>query len=83
MFRDLHGGTQHVTSGPGVLHGCGRQLAGLAPATVSFAGLVQGFLGLYQFNVVIPKVNAGDAVPFTFSLNGAAGKQTLLVPIGN
>jgi uncharacterized protein (TIGR03437 family) len=56
---------------------------GDVPATVSFAGLVQGFLGLYQFNVVIPKVTAGDAVPFTFSLNGTAGKQTLVVPIGN
>lgn len=56
---------------------------GGVPATVSFAGLVQGFLGLYQFNVVIPKVAAGDAVPFTFSLNGVAGKQTLLLPIGN
>ncbi|HXA52146.1 MAG TPA: hypothetical protein VNV86_17640 [Candidatus Acidoferrum sp.] len=56
---------------------------GGVPATVSFAGLVQGFLGLYQFNVVIPKVTAGDAVPFTFSLNGSAGRQTLLVPIGN
>jgi hypothetical protein len=32
---------------------------------------------------VIPKVTAGDAVPFTFSLNGVAGKQTLLAPIGN
>jgi alkylation response protein AidB-like acyl-CoA dehydrogenase len=31
VFRDLHGGTQHVTSGPGVLHGCGRRLAGQAP----------------------------------------------------
>ncbi len=31
VFRDLHGGTQHITSGPGVLHGCGRRLAGLAP----------------------------------------------------
>lgn len=31
VFRDLHGGTQHVTSGAGVLHGCGRRLAGLAP----------------------------------------------------
>ena len=53
------------------------------PATVQFAGLVQGYLGLYQFNVVVPKVAASDAVPFTFSLNGKAGTQTLLLPIGN
>jgi len=31
VFRDLHGGTQHVTSGPAVRQGCGRRLAGLAP----------------------------------------------------
>lgn len=31
VFRDLHGGTQHVTSGHGVRQGCGRMLAGLAP----------------------------------------------------
>ncbi|RBM21057.1 acyl-CoA dehydrogenase [Prauserella sp. PE36] len=30
-FRDLHAGTQHVTSGPVVLQNCGRWLAGLAP----------------------------------------------------
>jgi alkylation response protein AidB-like acyl-CoA dehydrogenase len=32
-FRDMHAGTQHVTSGPGVLQGCGQMLAGLAPGT--------------------------------------------------
>jgi len=30
-FRDLHAGTQHVTSGPVVLQHCGKSLAGLAP----------------------------------------------------
>lgn len=41
VFRDLHGGTQHVTSGPGVRHGCGRKLAGLAPeASWIFLSLV-------------------------------------------
>ncbi|MCS5723835.1 acyl-CoA dehydrogenase family protein [Herbiconiux sp. CPCC 203407] len=30
-FRDMHAGTQHVTSGPGVVQGCGQMLAGLAP----------------------------------------------------
>ncbi|HEY1496006.1 MAG TPA: hypothetical protein VGF49_15745 [Candidatus Solibacter sp.] len=53
------------------------------PATVQFAGLVSGFLGLYQFNVVVPQVAASDAVPFTFSLGGKAGTQTLILPIGN
>ncbi len=29
-FRDLHAGTQHITSAPGVKQACGRELAGLA-----------------------------------------------------
>ena len=45
VFRDLHGGTQHVTSGPAVRHGCGRRLAGLAPgATWVFLDLVDSGL---------------------------------------
>jgi hypothetical protein len=30
-FRDMHAGTQHVTSAPGAIENCGRALAGLAP----------------------------------------------------
>jgi alkylation response protein AidB-like acyl-CoA dehydrogenase len=30
-FRDLHAGTQHITSSPVVLQGCGKWLSGLAP----------------------------------------------------
>lgn len=57
---------------------------GGVPATsVSFAGLTGGYLGLYQFNVVVPSVPASDTVPVTFSLNGTPGTQTLLIPIQN
>ncbi|MCG5218017.1 acyl-CoA dehydrogenase family protein [Streptosporangium sp. KLBMP 9127] len=31
LFRDVHAGTAHITSGPQVLQECGRELAGLAP----------------------------------------------------
>lgn len=31
FFRDLHAGTQHITSSPVVLQKCGKWLAGLAP----------------------------------------------------
>lgn len=31
FFRDLHAGTQHITSGPVVLQNCGKLLSGLAP----------------------------------------------------
>jgi hypothetical protein len=30
-FRDVHAGTQHITSAPHVLEGCGKYFAGLAP----------------------------------------------------
>jgi alkylation response protein AidB-like acyl-CoA dehydrogenase len=30
-YRDMHAGTQHVTSGPPVIQNCARALAGLAP----------------------------------------------------
>jgi uncharacterized protein (TIGR03437 family) len=53
------------------------------PATISFSGLTGGYLGLYQFNVVVPNVPASDTVPFTFSLGGVSGTQTLLIAIAN
>jgi len=53
------------------------------PATVNFSGLTGGYLGLYQFNVVVPQVAASDAVPFTFSLGGTPGTQKLIIAISN
>jgi uncharacterized protein (TIGR03437 family) len=38
--------------------------------TVTYAGLVPSLVGLYQFNVVVPKLSATGAVQFTFSLGG-------------
>ncbi|MCU1234335.1 MAG: hypothetical protein JWP63_2302 [Candidatus Solibacter sp.] len=52
-------------------------------AEVKFAGLVAGFLGLYQFNIVVPQVSANDASPFVFTLGGVAGTQKLILPVGN
>jgi alkylation response protein AidB-like acyl-CoA dehydrogenase len=31
LFRDVHAGTQHITSAPGVIKAAGKELAGLAP----------------------------------------------------
>jgi alkylation response protein AidB-like acyl-CoA dehydrogenase len=39
-WRDMHAGTQHVTSAPGILRDCGRDLLGVA------SGKVWAFLGL-------------------------------------
>ena len=56
---------------------------GGVPATASYSGLTPDFVGLYQFNVVVPNVSASNAAPLTFTLGGAGGTQTLYVPIQN
>jgi uncharacterized protein (TIGR03437 family) len=52
-------------------------------AQVQYAGLTVGFVGLYQFNVVVPDVTVSDNTPLTFTLGGTAGTQTLSLFIGN
>jgi uncharacterized protein (TIGR03437 family) len=52
-------------------------------ATLSYFGLAPNFVGLYQFNVVVPNVANSDLVPLTFQLNGAAGTQTLFTAVHN
>jgi len=51
-------------------------------ATLLYAGLVPGAVGLYQFNLVVPTVAAADAQPLTFSQGNVAGTQTLYIAIG-
>jgi uncharacterized protein (TIGR03437 family) len=53
------------------------------PATITYAGLTPGFVGLYQINVVVPQVAASDTVPVVFSLNGVVGTQNLVIAITN
>jgi uncharacterized protein (TIGR03437 family) len=65
------------------LNGTFQAFFGGTPATVSFSGLTGGFLGLYQFNVVVPNVVASDTVPVTFSLGGSTGAQKLVISISN
>jgi uncharacterized protein (TIGR03437 family) len=55
---------------------------GDSAATVTYAGLAPGTLGLYQINVVVPQVASGDAIPLSFKLNGASGAQTLYTVVG-
>jgi uncharacterized protein (TIGR03437 family) len=65
------------------------QLAGFAistgdtQATVTYAGMVPTFVGLYQFDVVVPAIAASDTAPLTFSLGGTSGTQKLSMPVGN
>lgn len=53
-------------------------------ATVSYGGLAPSFVGLYQFNVVVPAIAPNDAAPVVFSLGGASPGQTgLSLAVGN
>jgi len=49
---------------------------GRVPASVTFAGLVSDAIGLYQLNVVIPAIPAGDA-PLTIQVGGITSAQSL------
>jgi uncharacterized protein (TIGR03437 family) len=53
-------------------------------ATVSYDGLSPDEVGVYQFDVVVPDVAAGDKVPVTFTLGGVNGtQQNLFIAVGN
>jgi uncharacterized protein (TIGR03437 family) len=56
---------------------------GGSSATLSYFGLAPNFVGLYQFNVVVPNVANNDLVPLAFKLNGASGSQTLFTAVHN
>lgn len=58
-------------------------LFGAVPAQIAYAGLTPGFIGLYQFNVIVPAIPSGNAVPLSFLLNGAVGAQTLFTAVQN
>ena len=53
------------------------------PATITYAGLSPGFVGLYQINVVVPPVAASDTVPLAFRLAGDVGSQNLVIAVRN
>ena len=54
---------------------------GGVPANVSFGGIVAGTIGLYQFNVTIPNVPAGDQ-PIELIVDGVPNSQGLVITIG-
>jgi uncharacterized protein (TIGR03437 family) len=52
---------------------------GSVPATVSFAGLAPGWVGLYQVNVQVPaNAPVGNAVPVALSVGGVAANQVTM-----
>jgi len=46
-------------------------------ATLQFAGLAPGFVGLLQMNILIPDVPAGE-LPLEVSVGGVAAQQTTI-----
>jgi len=55
---------------------------GSTNATVAFAGLAPGAVGLYQFNVVVPNVGPGDYL-LTVRVGGIGVPQTMSLRIGS
>jgi uncharacterized protein (TIGR03437 family) len=52
---------------------------GGAPATVGFAGLAPGWVGLYQVNAQVPaNAQVGDAVPVVLSVGGAVSNTVTM-----
>jgi uncharacterized protein (TIGR03437 family) len=57
---------------------------GTEATSVPYYGLAPNYMGLYQFDVVVPAgAAASDTAPFTFSLGGVGGTQKLAIAIGN
>lgn len=56
-------------------------LFGQTPAQITYDGLASGFVGLYQFDVVVPAVPDNLLTPLTFNLGGVAGTQTLYIAV--
>lgn len=54
---------------------------GQTPAQLTYDGLAPSFVGLYQFNVVVPQVPDNLLTPLTFNLGGVAGTQTLYIAV--
>jgi uncharacterized protein (TIGR03437 family) len=54
---------------------------GPAQAALSYFGLAPGYVGLYQFNVVVPNIASSNAVPVTFVLGSSDSTQTLYTAV--
>ena len=55
-----------------------RVFFGSVQAQLTYSGLAPNFVGVYQFNVVVPDMPDSDTVPLRFELGGTAGTQTLV-----
>ncbi|MDX2268845.1 MAG: choice-of-anchor V domain-containing protein [Bryobacter sp.] len=55
---------------------------GSQTATTAYAGLAPGFVGLYQFNVVVPNLQAGDH-EIVMTVDGVSTQSQLYLSTGN
>ncbi len=55
---------------------------GQTTATLLYSGLAPGFIGLYQFDVVVPNVAAGD-MALNVTAGGTPLTQSLYITVGN
>jgi len=51
-------------------------------AVMKFDGLAPGYVGLYQFNVTVPQIAAGD-MPLKVTLSSVTLNQNLYITVGN
>ena len=58
-----------------------QMMFGQTLAQLKYDGLAPNYVGLYQFDVVVPSVPDNDLVPLTFTLGGAAGMQKLFTTV--
>jgi uncharacterized protein (TIGR03437 family) len=56
-------------------------LLGTTPANVLFSGLTPGFPGIYQVNISIPQVAAGDAIPLQVQSGGFTSPATTTIAV--
>jgi uncharacterized protein (TIGR03437 family) len=56
-------------------------LLGNTPANVLFSGLTPGYPGIYQVNISVPQVPAGDSVPLQLQAGGFTSPNTTSIAV--
>lgn len=81
----VNGGLQPgvVPTGPQSITAFLQVYVANVPATVSYAGLAPGYVGLYQINFTVPQVSPGTAVPLEFRMSGTRLSQNLVIAISD
>jgi uncharacterized protein (TIGR03437 family) len=70
-----------IASGASALIAPVQATFGSVPATVPYAGVAPGIVGLYQFNITVPAIADNLAIPFTLSVGGRTVGQTLYTSV--